>query len=274
MKKYEEALFLVTLMAHMGHTVDRSKRWHWVRQLSVNTGFFEQTNGLPYPRSEEQRWMFMVQVAILRLTGPLDDTPIDQLSPVSAVTMVERQPWKFGSEDGTDKSIGVHVSKPSELAHPGQFEKIKSCFRIIEDTPGHLRERLNVSPARYFASSEDAVSLACTAPLTTHHRHPVVPNLHYMKDVLHPSECIDIICAAEAVGFLPDIPILEGGVRDCTRALYFYWVIDDAFNNKLWSRVKQFVPEVFAGKQVRGINRWFRLYKYVPGQEFPAHFGK
>ena len=37
------------------------------------------------------------------------------------------------------------------------FDEIRCGFRIAEDIPGHLRERRNISPARYFASSDDAV---------------------------------------------------------------------------------------------------------------------
>lgn len=269
-KRYKETLCLAQHLCYAGIKVNLSKRWHWIRALSVNTGFFEQTHGLPYAKSEEERLMLLAQIAILRLAGPQDETAVD-LGSVSG-PIVARKTWK--PEPQQVNSISVHGLHPKDLVEAKWFEGIKTKFRIIEDTPGIQRERVNISPARYFASSNNAIALANVAPSATHHRHPVVPNLHYLKNVFYPEECIKMISAAESVGFLPDIPVLKGGMADATRAMYFYWVIDEEFYSKLWSRVERFVPNTFAGKQVRGINRWFRLYKYVPGQEFPAHFGK
>jgi len=47
--------------------------------------------------------------------------------------------------------------------------------------------------------------------------------------------------------------------------------VDEAFHEKLWSRVEAFVPKEVSGKKVRGINRRFRVYRYVPGAEYRAH---
>jgi hypothetical protein len=266
---YNEAIFLATMMRVLGHKINMERRWQWIRDLSVNTGFFEQCHGIEYPRSEKESRMLEVQIEILRLAGPLDMRLIEKDSAPGSI--IAREPWELA--DDRSKSIGVHVSDPRLLVESSWFDEIRSRFRIIEDIPGHLRERQNVSSARYWASGDDAVSLSPESPSTAHHLHPDVPHLHFLKDVLYPEECVQIISAAESVGFQPDIPILPGGIRGPTRALYFYWVIDQTFYDKLWSRVEAFVPKVFAGKQVRGLNRWFRLYKYVPGQEFPAHFG-
>ncbi|KAL7906645.1 hypothetical protein GGI35DRAFT_487762 [Trichoderma velutinum] len=267
-EKYQEALFLVTIVRILGHKVNMSRRWHWVRALSVNTGFFEQTHGLPYARTEKQRRMLILQMEILRLAGPLDQAVVAEGTVPG--TIIARESWNVRA--GRSKSIGVLLLDAKDLVGLARFDKFRSEFRVIEDIPGHLRERRNVSPARYFASSNDAISLSLTAPATSLHHHPVVPNLHCLKDVFHPRECVEMIAAAESVGFLPDIPVLGGGIRDCTRALYFYWVIDDIFYSKLWSRVQALLPKVFAEKRIRRINRWFRLYKYVSGEEFPAHF--
>ena len=54
----------------------------------------------------------------------------------------------------------------------------------------------------------------------------------------------------------------------------FYWVVDTAFHDKLWERVKAFVPAEKEGKRVRGINRRFRVYRYVPGAEYRCHIGE
>jgi hypothetical protein len=50
--------------------------------------------------------------------------------------------------------------------------------------------------------------------------------------------------------------------------------VDTAFCAKLWGRVERFVPERVGGRKVRGLNRRFRVYRYVPGAEFRAHIGQ
>jgi hypothetical protein len=76
------------------------------------------------------------------------------------------------------------------------------------------------------------------------------------------------------VEFIPDAPMRPQGEDTSVLAHNFYWIVDQAFHDKLWDRVKAFVPESVAGKQVRGINRRFRVYRYVPGAEYRCHIGK
>merc|ERR1712144_35400 len=98
-----------------------------------------------------------------------------------------------------------------------------------------------------------------------------VPNLHLLKDILSPNECEQIIAAAEMIGFTPDAPIRAEGEESSILAHNFYWVVDNAFCNKLWARVSAFVPVDVGGKKVRGLNRRFRVYRYVPVAEYRAH---
>jgi hypothetical protein len=107
-----------------------------------------------------------------------------------------------------------------------------------------------------------------------HNSHPVVPNLHLLKDVLSPEECTQIIAAAETIGFTPDAPIRAEGEESSVLAHNFYWIVDEPFCSKLWGRVSPFMPTNVAGKKARGINRRFRVYRYVPGAEYRAHIGK
>jgi hypothetical protein len=214
--------------------------------------------------------MFQVQIEILRLVGPLDSTPISPDS--DSAPIIRRQLWDF--RQGNAKSIRVQVPKPRDLVDTVWFDEVRHRFKIITEIPGHLRERRNVSPAVYYASSNDAVVLSPTQPDITHHHHPIVPHLHCLQDVFDPRECVDIIAAAESVGLLPDIPLLAGNVRGSCNVHHLYWMIDDAFYSKLWSRVQKHVPNTFAGKQLRGLNRWFRFYKYMPDKEPAAHIGE
>ena len=158
--------------------------------------------------------------------------------------------------------------------HQAFSTDIESRFRIIETTPGLQRKPPNLHPALLYASRDDSILLSTNPAKATHHAHPIVPNLHLLKDVLSPEECAWIIAAAETIGFTPDAPIRAEGEESSILAHNFYWIVDTAFCSKLWSRVERFVPKHVGQKKVRGLNRRFRVYRYVPGAEYRAHIGQ
>ena len=90
--------------------------------------------------------------------------------------------------------------------------------------------------------------------------HPVVPGLSVATHVLYPEECKAIIAAGESVNFVPDAPLREDGDISIL-AHNFYWVVDQAFHDTLWSRIQPFVPAVMNGRLARGVNRRFRVYR-------------
>jgi hypothetical protein len=75
----------------------------------------------------------------------------------------------------------------------------------------------------------------------------------------------------ESVGFLPDAPIQDAGSDSSILAHTVCWVVDQAFHDRLWSRVRPHVPDHVSGKKARGINRRFRVYRYVPDAEYRCH---
>jgi hypothetical protein len=218
-------------------------------------------------RTSREEELLVVLDAILRLTGPTDYTG----GAVGAGPINPRQAWDL-RDDGPRRMVydavqdgSIFDSLPTDVA---------SKFRIIEETPGLQRKPPNLHPAILHASRDDAILLSPNAPKTSIHTHPVVPNLHLLKDVLSAEECTQIIAVAEKIGFTPDAPIRAEGEESSILAHNFYWIIDTAFHDKLWSRVQAFVPENVGGKKVRGLNRRFRVYRYVPGAEYRAHIGR
>jgi hypothetical protein len=150
---------------------------------------------------------------------------------------------------------------------------IEQMFTVIETTPGPLRKPPNLHPSILYLSNDNAVSLSETPPATSKHPHPTILNLSMIKNVLSPTECRAIIAATEKVGFTPDAPVRQDGEDSSVLAHNVYWVVDEAFHDKLWERVRSHVPEQVGGKMVRGINRRFRVYRYVPGAEYRCHIG-
>jgi hypothetical protein len=102
------------------------------------------------------------------------------------------------------------------------------------------------------------------------HSHPTVPGLGLATNVLTPDECKAIVAAGETVTFVPDAPLREDGDISIL-AHNFYWVVDTAFHDALWSRISPYVPAQVDGRVVRGLNRRFRVYRYVPGAEYRCH---
>ncbi|KAH8888934.1 hypothetical protein GQ53DRAFT_870596 [Thozetella sp. PMI_491] len=263
-EKYDEALFLLSSMRVFGHKVDMTVRWRWIRDYGTDSGYSRRNREI----TAEQKNRLTILIAMLRLVGPAD--PSLQISPRGTPSIVEADKWDLRNIGNTDTN--AHIAQPTESLFPAREERwLKSQFRIIRDIPGDQLERTNVSPARYYTSKDDVIRLSAVAPSTTHHAHPVVPNLHCLKDVFRSEECTEIISAAETVGFLPDIPTGPVPEKGTTCGLYFYWVLDEAFYSKLWARVEQFIPQTFNNKKLRGLNRWFRVYRYILGQQYAAH---
>lgn len=262
-----EARILLSEMRIRGKKPKLGALCRWVRDLDVVSGLAEQLDEAGRARTSREEELLVVLDAILRLTGPTDYTG----GAVGAGPINPRQAWDL-RDDGPRRMVydavqdgSIFDSLPTDVA---------TKFRIIEETPGLQRKPPNLHPAILHASRDDTILLSPNAPKTSIHTHPVVPNLHLLKDVLSAEECTQIIAVAEKIGFTPDAPIRAEGEESSILAHNFYWIIDTAFHDKLWSRVQAFVPENVGGKKVRGLNRRFRVYRYVPGAEYRAHIGR
>ncbi|KAJ1540198.1 hypothetical protein HK405_011722 [Cladochytrium tenue] len=241
----------------------------WVRDLDVVSGLAEQRNG-KVERTAAQRDVLLVLDAVMRVVGPVDYSIAagEEADDHPGRPMVVRQALDL--RDGrTRRRVYDSVLDGSLTARV--TEATTAMFRIVETTPGPERKPPNRHPAILHASRDHAIQLSSPPPATTHHRHPVVPNLHLLKDVLTPDECEQIIGVAEKIGFTPDAPIRADAEGASVLAHNFYWIADEAFCAGVWGRVSPFVPPSLAGRRVRGLNRRFRVYRYVPGAEYRAH---
>lgn len=270
--KYTEALILLAEMRIRGESPKLGALCRWVRDLDVVSGLSMKVEGVSKTttvRSAKDKELLRVLDAILRVTGPTDTNVEDTCRASDPIAL--QLAWNLRDQNKSPLQIHNSVVDKSILAvNPTD---IKDRFRIIETTSGLNRKPPNHYPAVLYASQDDAVLLD-NATNTTCYHHPVVPNLRLIKDVLSSTECKSIIAAAESIEFIPDAPIRDEGEETSVLAHNFYWVVDSAFHDKLWQRVEQYVPDQVAGKQVRGINRRFRVYRYVPGAEYRCHIGE
>jgi hypothetical protein len=264
---YTEARILLAEMRIRGKTPKLGALCRWVRDLDVVSGLAEQLDSVGRERTSREEELLVVLDAILRLTGPTDYTIGGQTGkgPIIAREDLDLR--------GTSTRKAVYDSVLDRSIFSSLPKNIESKFRVIETTLGLQRKPANLHPAILYASQQDTILLS--EPTTvTRHAHPVVPNLHVLKDVLSPEECSQIIATAELIGFTPDAPIRAEGEETSVLAHNFYWIVDTSFCSKLWARVKPFVPKNMGGKEARGINRRFRVYRYVPGAEYRAHIGR
>ncbi|THY63307.1 prolyl 4-hydroxylase [Aureobasidium pullulans] len=265
--KYTDALILLSEMRIRGETPKLGALCRWVRDLDVVSGLAMQPEGVSkvaVPRSAKDKELLCVLDAVLRVTGPTDTNTKDALDSADPIAL--QQVWNL--RDKTPQQTRQSVLDKSIFSNCPQ--DLRDRFRIIETTTGPNRKPPNLHPAVLYASKDDAILLG-DAPETTVFKHPVVPNLRLIKDVLNPSECTSIIAAAETIEFIPDAPIRDDGQETSILAHNFYWIADQAFHDKLWERVRPYVPEESQGRKVRGINRRFRVYRYVPGAEYRCH---
>jgi hypothetical protein len=270
--KYTEALILLAEMRIRGESPKLGALCRWVRDLDVVSGLSMQVDGVSQvvvERSEQDRELLRVLDAVLRVTGPTDLN--SAASSLSTNPMSLQKIWSM--RDGKKRPREVYKSVFDKSIFENCPKDVLERFRIIETTTGPLRKPPNHHPAILYTSKDDAILLSTTGPETSYHKHPTVPNMSLIKDVLSPEECTSIIAAAESIGFIPDAPIREGDEEASILAHNFYWVVDQAFHDKLWERVKPYVPESVAGRKARGINRRFRVYRYVPGAEYRCHIG-
>ena len=80
-------------------------------------------------------------------------------------------------------------------------------FRPVHHTPGHLRKPPNVYDSTVYASSPHAIKLTPSnerARAATKVDVPGLPGAFLVQDVFTPEECLQIVQAAEAIGFEKD----------------------------------------------------------------------
>jgi hypothetical protein len=265
-EKYMEAKILLAEMRIRGEKPKIGALCRWVRDLDVVSGLSTQPKARDYnPPSRSARDMELLGVldAILRVSTPIDTSSntSSSPSPIAFHSIWDLRP------STAPLQVYASVLDKSILA---EAPKSSTALRVIEHTPGTLRKPPNHHPAILYTTEPNAIPLAPVGPSITYHPHPAVPGLGLAMDVLSPTECKAIIAAGESVNFLPDAPLREDGDVSIL-AHNFYWIIDTTFHDMLWDRISPYVPPSINGRLVRGINRRFRVYRYVPGAEYRCH---
>ncbi|KAJ5437713.1 Prolyl 4-hydroxylase alpha subunit [Penicillium cf. griseofulvum] len=265
-EKYLEARILLAEMRIRKEQPKIGALCRWVRDLDVVSGLSTQPktqDHTPLKRTAKEMEILGVLDAILRVSTPIDTNTnaVDSTAPIAFQSIWDLRP------STTPLPVYASVLDKSIL---NEAPKSPSALRVIERTPGPLRKPPNHHPAILYTTAPNAIPLAPVGPTITYHPHPAVPGLGLALNVLSEAECKAIIAAGESVNFLPDAPLREDGDISIL-AHNFYWIIDSTFHDMLWARISPYVPPSINGRLVRGINRRFRVYRYVPGAEYRCH---
>ena len=267
--QYTEARILLAEMRIRGEEPKLGALCRWVRDLDVISGLSTRpaNSQEPIERSTIELERLYVLDAALRATGLIDSNENAVCSTKNAPCINVQEIWDLRPSTAPHRVYDSVLDKTiSNMA----LDTLSTSLRAIDVTEGVQRKPPNHHPAILYTSAPNMIHLSPDAPPITFHQHPVVPGLGLAKNVLTPAECKAIIAAGESVQFLPDAPIREDGDISIL-AHNFYWVVDTAFHDALWARIAPYVPDSVSGRLARGINRRFRVYRYVPGAEYRCH---
>ncbi|KAG0244533.1 hypothetical protein BGW41_007296 [Actinomortierella wolfii] len=170
------------------------------------------------------------------------------------------------------------AAKAGTLFTEEEAERYRSSFRIVAHTKGPERRTPNLHDFTLYLSKPGTVRLCYadaphTQPPVERIEMPHVPGAFLLKDVLTRKECLQIVSAAEAVGFTPDVPIVGTASESISVLAHnFFWMADDALLGHIFDRCKAHFPATSGdGKGAVGINSRWRVYRYVPGAIYRIH---
>ncbi|WRT69777.1 uncharacterized protein IL334_006768 [Kwoniella shivajii] len=143
------------------------------------------------------------------------------------------------------------------------------------------RKPPNLYDSTVYGSSPGAISLLETSQRTKPSKVdvPGVPGAFVVLDVFTPEECLQIVKAAEAIGWEKDEAAGGSAINKTSiLAKNFVWLSDSSFLDHFYSSILPFVPATAplsvdgnGGGKVRGINARFRVYQYTENQLYRPH---
>ncbi|KAK3832187.1 MAG: hypothetical protein JOS17DRAFT_743263 [Linnemannia elongata] len=149
-----------------------------------------------------------------------------------------------------------------------------------KDDTHPLRSILHPSRTEYILTQAPPVPTHLDLkPLLSKNRQSETITALTLSNVLTPQECQAMIQKTESLGYdvalvnvggtgaLENAGVHMPGYRDGKRC-----IVDDVqFANDIWERVKEYIPPVWEGRPVVGMNERLRFLKYLPGDQFAPH---
>mmetsp|Transcript_1301 Transcript_1301/g.2534 ORF Transcript_1301/g.2534 Transcript_1301/m.2534 type:complete len:466 (-) Transcript_1301:2910-4307(-) len=159
------------------------------------------------------------------------------------------------------------VGDQHENTESSETKDFQGQFREVFREKGMDRRPQNKHDAVIYQSLPSAAPL-CPLPkdaIIKKYDVPFVPGCFVLTDVLTPTECTQIIAAAEAIKFMPDEPVEHAETSRSTLAHNVFWLADSELNTVIYDRCKAFLPDSL------GLNARWRVYRYEPGAVYRPH---
>eukprot|EP00931_Biecheleriopsis_adriatica_P072758 TRINITY_DN47170_c0_g1_i1.p1 TRINITY_DN47170_c0_g1~~TRINITY_DN47170_c0_g1_i1.p1 ORF type:complete len:696 (+),score=167.85 TRINITY_DN47170_c0_g1_i1:44-2089(+) len=165
------------------------------------------------------------------------------------------------------KRKGEAASKTSAVAAGGSFQP--GSWRVLAHEVGSERVPPNHYDLDIFMCSPTVLPLDVTPSRPTQrHDVPGVTGAFVLSDVLSHDECHALRQATEAMGYRPDVPLSS---QLDERAHNVVLMATEAQNESLFQRVKTLLPQEIGRDKLQGINRRWRLYRYLSGNLYRKH---
>ncbi|WWC65920.1 uncharacterized protein I303_108542 [Kwoniella dejecticola CBS 10117] len=178
----------------------------------------------------------------------------------------EIQIWKMIKE-------GTLFDTPPPTPYPN--------FRAVHHVLAADRKPPNLYDSTVYGSSPGAISLSPSSsrPMPSKIDVPEVPGAFVVLDVFTPEECLQIVRAAESIGWESDEAASGSALtKNSILAKNFVWLADPSFLSHFYQSILPHVPpnapisvDGNGGGKVRGINARFRVYQYTQNQLYRPH---
>lgn len=246
-ERWNDALSALATMRATGMVPKLGALCRWVRDCDAAHG------GLEDPM------VCTVIDAVLRTADP-GQVGCHEAKQLSGIT--QHQPWRA--------QVPPLQGQPNEEEGGQETPDVASRFRAVLHVLAEDRQPPNKYDLRIYTSEPGTIRLSQGhgAEQVGRLDAPGIPGAFLLTNLLTPSECRQILRAAEAVGYAPDEPA-TGSKSILAHA--FVWLADEGLNRAIYQRCEALLPRELCGGAVLGINSRWRVYRYEPGAVYRPH---
>lgn len=144
----------------------------------------------------------------------------------------------------------------------------KDSVTVIAHEPAHERKPPNRFDLDIVACKPGVLTLSAPALGCLKHDLPGVKGAFVLSDVLSSAECASVRNLTEAVGYVPDVP-LSSPLDE--RAHNVVLMATEEQSKIVFERIKDLLPQEIEGDTLVGINRRWRIYRYLEGNAYRKH---
>ncbi|KAJ3347245.1 hypothetical protein HDU91_006828 [Kappamyces sp. JEL0680] len=248
-ERWSDALVLLAEMREQGQTPKLGCLQRWTRDCDAASS--DTANPL----------MLRVLDSILRTADP-SLVGCASLAPTASDHSIRLKPPVYSF----DYPQGLHRF---ELRTDARY---LDAFKVVYKEAGPERKPPNAHDMVLYTCPP--LTIPCNEPLEKVQKIeiPQLPGVFVLKNVLSVQECMDVLSAAETIGFTPDTPT-GGSAEHLTSVLAhnFFWLADEEILERIYSRCVDHLPSSIQGQKIAGLNARWRVYRYSPGSIYRPH---